>query len=162
MTRARDRSRTFSTSPLDAEPTAVLQMPGDTKIPPLLLAFCWRESSRGLVPHSGGYQRWPSWRRRHAPSSGCGRPIFAPPTKSRKLSSASFRSVPLGSHNIGWWGMVCVVSTETAFFGYLLFSYLPGVDIDQPVACYVAEAGVADDQHVDPRIEQRVRLARDA
>ena len=40
--------------------------------------------------------------------------------------AVSRRSLPVGSvgsHAIGWWGMICAVLTEGALFGYLLFSY---------------------------------------
>lgn len=36
------------------------------------------------------------------------------------------RRLPVGSigrHASGWWGMLCVIATEAALFGYLLFSY---------------------------------------
>jgi heme/copper-type cytochrome/quinol oxidase subunit 3 len=42
------------------------------------------------------------------------------------MTDTPFGSLPLGAsgqRSVGWWGMAGVVATETAFFGYLLFSY---------------------------------------
>jgi heme/copper-type cytochrome/quinol oxidase subunit 3 len=47
-------------------------------------------------------------------------------TTEERETDTEFGELPVGAsgrHNIGWWGMACVVATEAAFFGYLLFSY---------------------------------------
>ncbi len=113
---------TFSTSPLDAEPTAVLQMPGDTKIP-LLLAI-----SVGVVAYGLLFSLlWLSALALVA-TAACAI-VWLWPTDIRmhdEVTPTEFGELPVGptgSHNIGWWGMACVVITEAAFFGYLLFSY---------------------------------------
>ena len=36
------------------------------------------------------------------------------------------RSLPVaaeGRNSVGWWGMLCLIATESSLFAYLLFSY---------------------------------------
>ena len=114
---------TFATTPLDAEPSAVLQMPADTYIPlalavslgvvayGLLFGLAWL-AALGAIATAGVAIRW-LWPSRVD-------------TSGDNDVETSFGELPTGAvvrHDIGWWGMVCVVATEGAFFGYLLFSY---------------------------------------
>ncbi|HET9634490.1 MAG TPA: cytochrome c oxidase subunit I [Gemmatimonadaceae bacterium] len=113
---------TFATTPLDAEPSAVLQMPKDTWLPlalavsvgiiayGLLFSLIWI-SAIGVVATAACAITW-LWPAKVA-------------TDDRTIDT-EFGVLPLGQdrrHDIGWWGMACVVATEGAFFGYLLFSY---------------------------------------
>ncbi|HET9777097.1 MAG TPA: cbb3-type cytochrome c oxidase subunit I, partial [Gemmatimonadaceae bacterium] len=117
-----DGRETFATTPLDAEPSAVLQMPEDTYLPlalaisigvigyGLLFGLIWLASIGGIVSAACVITwLWP-----------------ARVTTEERETDTEFGELPVGAsgrHNIGWWGMACVVATEAAFFGYLLFSY---------------------------------------
>jgi cytochrome c oxidase subunit I+III len=113
---------TFATTPLDAQPSAVLQMPEDTWLPlglavaigavayGLLFALWWL-AALGLVATAACAIAW-LWPKRLV--------------TDEPSVETEFGELPVGGqgkHSIGWWGMVCVVVTEAAFFGYLLFSY---------------------------------------
>ncbi|HET7613756.1 MAG TPA: cytochrome c oxidase subunit I [Gemmatimonadaceae bacterium] len=117
-----DGRETFATSPLDAEPKAVLQMPEDTYLPlalaisigvigyGLLFGLVWL-AAIGALASAVCVIAW-LWPKRVM-------------TEERETET-QFGELPVGAsgrHNIGWWGMACLVATEAAFFGYLLFSY---------------------------------------
>jgi cytochrome c oxidase subunit I+III len=117
-----DGRETFATTPLDAEPSAVLQMPEDTYLPlalaisigvigyGLLFGLVWLASIGGIASAACVITwLWPARVATH-----------------EREADTEFGELPVGAtgrHNIGWWGMACVVATEAAFFGYLLFSY---------------------------------------
>jgi cytochrome c oxidase subunit I+III len=117
-----DGRETFATTPLDAEPSAVLQMPEDTYLPlalaisigvigyGLLFGLIWLASIGGIASAACVITwLWP-----------------ARVTTEERETDTEFGELPIGAsgrHDIGWWGMACVVATEAAFFGYLLFSY---------------------------------------
>jgi cytochrome c oxidase subunit I+III len=118
-----DRGReTFSTTPLDAEPTAVMRMPEDSYVP-LALAV-----SLGLVAYGLLFsQLWLAAIGLVA-TIACVVVWLWPSAATRYLGMASteFGELPEGAsgrRSVGWWGMMCVVATEGAFFAYLLFSY---------------------------------------
>jgi len=113
---------TFATTPLDAEPSAVLQMPQDTWLPlglaisigiigyGLLFSLFWLVGI-GAIAAAACAIAW-LWPARVA--------------TEQPTVDTEFGVLPLGQdwrHDIGWWGMACVVATEAAFFAYLLFSY---------------------------------------
>jgi len=113
---------TFATSPLDAEPSAIMRMPDDTYLP-LILAVCLGVVAYGLlfsllwlaaagaigVAISAIAWLWPS-----------------DATARLGVADTEFGELPLGAsgrHSVGWWGVIGVIATEGAFFAYLLFSY---------------------------------------
>jgi len=113
---------TFATSPLDAQPSAVMRMPEDTALPfllalsvglmayALLFSLLWLAAA-GLVCTAACAIAW-LW------------PDAA--TAYRGEMNTEFGELPVGAsgdHSVGWWGMIGVVVTEAAFFSYLLFSY---------------------------------------
>jgi cytochrome c oxidase subunit I+III len=117
-----DGRETFATTPLDAEPAAIMRMPEDTYVP-LALAVSLGVVAYGLlfsqlwlavlalvgVAASAIAWLWPD-----AATAGAG------------TLDTEFGKLPVGAsgaHSVGWWGMVLVVATEGAFFAYLLFSY---------------------------------------
>ncbi|MFN2637793.1 MAG: cytochrome c oxidase subunit I [Gemmatimonadaceae bacterium] len=113
---------TFATTPLDAEPSAVLQMPEDTWLP-LALAV-----SIGIIAY--GFLFGLLWLAAIGviASAACAIAWLWPARviTNERTTDTEFGELPLGQdrrHDIGWWGMACVVATEGAFFGYLLFSY---------------------------------------
>ena len=118
-----DRGReTFATSPLDAEPRAVMRMPEDSYAP-LAVAV-----SLGLVAY--GLLFGLLW------LAGIGVVLLAAcaigwlwpdaATAFAGTTETEFGELPVGAsgrRSVGWWGMMGVVATEASFFAYLLFSY---------------------------------------
>ena len=117
-----DGRETFATTPLDAEPTAVMRMPEDTLLPlclavslgvvayGLLFSWLWL-AALGVVATAACAIAW-LW------------PDDA--TAYAGVTSTPFGDLPVGAsgrRSVGWWGVACVVVTEGAFFAYLLFSY---------------------------------------
>ena len=113
---------TFATSPLDAQPTAVMRMPVDT-ILPLLLAL-----SLGLVAYALLFSLIWLAALGVAATAACVIAWLWPSdaTSYRGETETLFGELPVGAsgpRSVGWWGMAGVIVTETAFFAYLLFSY---------------------------------------
>jgi cytochrome c oxidase subunit I+III len=113
---------TFATTPLDAEPAAVMRMPEDTLLP-LGLAV-----SLGLVAYGLLFSLW--WLAALGVVGTAASAItwLWPNAATAYLgtSQTSFGELPVGAsgrRSVGWWGMAAVVVTEGAFFAYLLFSY---------------------------------------
>jgi cytochrome c oxidase subunit I+III len=117
-----DGRETFATSPLDAEPAAVMRMPEDSWLP-LGLAI-----ALGIVAYALLFSVW--W------LAGAGVLAAAVvviawlwPTEATAyegVQETEFGALPVGAsgrRSVGWWGMAAVVTTEGAFFAYLLFSY---------------------------------------
>jgi cytochrome c oxidase subunit I+III len=117
-----DGRETFATTPLDAEPSAVMRMPDDTVLPfllavsvgviayGLLFSLLWLAAA-GVVGTAVCAIAW-LW-----PSAA---------TAYEGEIATRFGELPLGasgSRSVGWWGMIGVIATESAFFAYLLFSY---------------------------------------
>jgi cytochrome c oxidase subunit I+III len=117
-----DGRETFATTPLDAEPAAIMRMPEDTYIPlalavslgvvayGLLFSLLWL-AALGVIGTAVSAIAW-LW------------PDAA--TARAGTMATEFGDLPVGAsgrHSVGWWGMVAVVTTEGAFFAYLLFSY---------------------------------------
>jgi cytochrome c oxidase subunit I+III len=113
---------TFATSPLDAEPTAVMRMPEDTALPfalalslgvvayALLFSLLWLAAG-GVAAAAVCIIAW-LWPRAATAYEG--------------MEETEFGVLPVGAsgrRGVGWWGMTAVVATEGAFFAYLLFSY---------------------------------------
>jgi heme/copper-type cytochrome/quinol oxidase subunit 3 len=113
---------TFATTPLDAEPTAIMRMPDDTLVP-LVLAVCVGVIAYGLLFS----QLWLA----ALGAIGVAATAIAwlwPSAATQFIGEqdTEFGALPAGAsgrHSVGWWGMVCLVVTEAAFFIYLLFSY---------------------------------------
>ncbi|HVX38068.1 MAG TPA: cytochrome c oxidase subunit I [Gemmatimonadaceae bacterium] len=113
---------TLSTTPLDAEPTAIMRMPEDSYAP-LVLAIGVGVIAYGLLFHL-------LWL---AGLGAIGTAIAAiawlwpdEATAYEGTTSTEFGELPVGAsgrHSVGWWGIVGVIATEGAFFAYLLFSY---------------------------------------
>jgi len=113
---------TFATSPLDAEPTAVMRMPEDSYAPFALavslaavaygvLFSAWWLAVLGVACTAAFIIGW-LW------------PDAA--TAFVGTMNTEFGTLPEGAsgrRSVGWWGMMCVVATEASFFAYLLFSY---------------------------------------
>ena len=113
---------TFATSPLDAEPTAVMRMPEDSWLPLglavalgvvayALLFSVWWLAVAGVVAAAIVVIAW-LW------------PTEA--TAYEGVQETEFGVLPVGAsgrRSVGFWGMSAVVATEGAFFAYLLFSY---------------------------------------
>jgi cytochrome c oxidase subunit I+III len=113
---------TFATSPLDAEPVAVMRMPEDS-FAPLLLAI-----SIGLVAYGLLFSLWWLTAVGVGASAACVVAWLWPDgaTAFAGTTSTPFGSLPVGAsghRSVGWWGMAGVVATEGGFFVYLLFSY---------------------------------------
>ncbi|HET9684914.1 MAG TPA: cytochrome c oxidase subunit I [Gemmatimonadaceae bacterium] len=117
-----DGRETFATSPLDAEPRAVMRMPEDSYAPlavavscgviayGLLFAVYWL-SVLGVIGLAVSAIAW-LW------------PDAA--TAFKGMTDTEFGELPVGAsgrRSVGWWGMAGVVTTEACFFVYLLFSY---------------------------------------
>jgi heme/copper-type cytochrome/quinol oxidase subunit 3 len=113
---------TFATSPLDAEPRAIMRMPEDSYAPlcvalscgviayGLLFGLLWL-AALGAVALAASAIGW-LW----------------PDAATRFVGTivTEFGELPVGAsgrRSVGWWGMVGVVTTEACFFAYLLFSY---------------------------------------
>ena len=113
---------TFATSPLDAEPVAVMRMPEDSYAP-VLLAL-----SIGLVAYGLLFSQWWLTAVGVGAAAACTVAWLWPDEATAFAGSTStpFGDLPLGAsgrRSVGWWGMVGVVATEASFFGYLLFGY---------------------------------------
>jgi cytochrome c oxidase subunit I+III len=119
---ADDGRETFSTTPLDAEPAAIMRMPKDSYRPlalalsagviayGLLFSLLWLAGigAIGVAASAIGWL-WPDRA-----------------TARLDDEDTEFGQLPVGAsgrHGVGWWGMVGVVATEGAFFAYLLVSY---------------------------------------
>jgi cytochrome c oxidase subunit I+III len=118
-----DRGReTFGTSPLDAEPIVVMKMPEDSPWP-FLLALSLTVATFGLLFPSNaltvlGFVG--------AIVSVIGWFSPTPPARVNERTDTPFGALPvngLGYRSVAWWGMVGTITTEAAFFIYLLFSY---------------------------------------
>jgi heme/copper-type cytochrome/quinol oxidase subunit 3 len=117
-----DGRETFATTPLDAEPAAIMRMPEDTYVP-LLLAI-----SLGVIAYGLLFSLL--WL---AALGAVGTAACAitwlwpePDLAFAGTTRTDFGELPIGAsgrRSVGWWGMVAVVATEGAFFAYLLFSY---------------------------------------
>ena len=117
-----DGRETFATTPLDAEPAAVMRMPEDTLVPLCLavslgvvaygLLFSWLWLAvLGVIATAACAIAW-LWPDEATAYAG--------------VTSTPFGDLPVGAsgrRSVGWWGMACLVVTESAFFAYLLFSY---------------------------------------
>jgi cytochrome c oxidase subunit I+III len=113
---------TFATSPLDAEPVAVMRMPEDSYAPVILAA------SIGLVAYGLLFAIWWLAAVGLGVSAACVVAWLWPDeaTAFAGATNTPFGMLPLGTsgrRSVGWWGMMGVVTTEASFFGYLLFSY---------------------------------------
>jgi heme/copper-type cytochrome/quinol oxidase subunit 3 len=100
----------------------VLQMPEDTYVP-LALAV-----SIGIIGYGLLFGLWWLAAIGGIASAACAIAWLWPARveKNDREIETEFGELPVGSsgrHSVGWWGMACVVATEAAFFGYLLFSY---------------------------------------
>jgi cytochrome c oxidase subunit I+III len=117
-----DGRETFATTPLDAEPAAVMRMPEDSYAPfalaiavgviayGLLFSLLWL-AVLGAVAAAAVVIAW-LW------------PDAA--TRFAGTMETPFGTLPVGAsgrRSVGWWGMAGVIATEGAFFAYLLFSY---------------------------------------
>jgi cytochrome c oxidase subunit I+III len=113
---------TFATTPLDAEPAAVMRMPEDSYAPfvlalsvgviayGLLFSVMWL-AALGVIGTAASAIAW-LW------------PDEATAFIGRRATELG--ELPVGAsgqHSVGWWGMACVIVTEGAFFAYLLVSY---------------------------------------
>ena len=113
---------TFATSPLDAEPTAVMRMPEDSWLPVALAA------SLGVVAYALLFSVWWLALGGVAAAAVCVIAWLWPSeaTAYEGLQETEFGVLPVGASgrwSVGVWGMAAVVTTEGAFFAYLLFSY---------------------------------------
>jgi cytochrome c oxidase subunit I+III len=118
-----DGRETFATTPLDAEPSAIMLMPEDSYLPlalsaslgviayGMLFGLLWL-AVLGAIASVTIVIVW-LW-----PDAG---------TQARQARDTEFGVLPVGAsgsaHSVGWWGMSAVITTEGAFFAYLLFSY---------------------------------------
>ncbi len=117
-----DGRETFATTPLDAEPSAIMRMPGDSYLPFVLAAFLavvaygllfgllWLAAA-GLV---GAMATTIAWLWPDAATAFAG------------FVDTQLGDLPVGTsgaRSVGRWGMIAVVATESAFFAYFLFSY---------------------------------------
>ena len=116
-----DNRETVGTSALDAEPSVVLRMPGDS-FAPVALAATLTVTFFGLLISS-------TWLTAIA-ATGAAASILTWlwPNKSVAQLAQSTRAGRLvldgsGVRSVAWWGMICVLVTEGAFFAYLLVSY---------------------------------------
>ena len=116
-----DGRETIGTTPLDAEPAVVMRMPEDTPWP-FFLALSLTVLCYGLLLPSaalsalgvaGALVSTIGW--------------LSPSTYARDATvSTPFGALPVngtGARSVAWWGMVCVIGTEAAFFIFLLVSY---------------------------------------
>jgi cytochrome c oxidase subunit I+III len=117
-----DGRETFATTPLDAEPVAVMRMPRDSFAPlgvavsigviayGLLFGLIWLAAiGAATTAVTAIVWLWPD-----AATAFVG-------TELTELGELPVGAS--GAHGVGWWGMAAVIATEGAFFGYLLFSY---------------------------------------
>ncbi len=117
-----DGRETFATTPLDAEPAAIMQMPEDTYVP-LALAI-----SIGIIAYGLLFsQLWLAALGAVA-TVVCAITWLWPNAETVRdgVASTEFGDLPVGrsgTHSVGYWGMVGVITTEASFFAYLLFGY---------------------------------------
>ncbi|MEP6778584.1 MAG: cytochrome c oxidase subunit I [Gemmatimonadaceae bacterium] len=116
-----DGRETGGTSALDAQPTVVLRMPGDSYVP-ILLALALTLTFFGLLAGS-------AWLSAFA-CAGVLASVLSwlwPDKRSADVSVPSRDGALIvegsGTQSVAWWGMVCLLVTEGAFFFYLLVSY---------------------------------------
>jgi cytochrome c oxidase subunit I+III len=117
-----DGRETFATSPLDAEPNAVMRMPEDSYAP-ALLAACVAAVAYGLLFSL----TWLTV----VGAVGVAACVIAwlwPDAATARFGNieTELGALPLGAsgrRGVGWWGMVWLVATEAALFAYLLMSY---------------------------------------
>jgi cytochrome c oxidase subunit I+III len=117
-----DGRETFATTPLDAEPAAVMRMPEDSYAPALLAA------SLGAVAYGMLFSRLWLAALGAAATAACAVAWLWPDAATALAGAATtpFGELPVGAsgrRSVGWWGMAGVVATEGAFFAYLLFAY---------------------------------------
>jgi cytochrome c oxidase subunit I+III len=117
-----DGRETFATSPLDAEPVAVMRMPEDSYAPVLLAA------SIGLIAYGLLFSVSSLAALGVGAAAACAVAWLWPDeaTAFAGTTTTPFGTLPLGAsgrRSVGWWGMLAVVATEASFFCYLLFSY---------------------------------------
>jgi cytochrome c oxidase subunit I+III len=113
---------TFATSPLDAEPTAVMRMPEDSGLPVALAA------SLGVVAYALLFSVWWLALGGVVAAAVCVIAWLWPSeaTAYEGIEETEFGALPVGAsgrRSVGFWGMSAVVATEGAFFAYFLFSY---------------------------------------
>ncbi|HEY5061700.1 MAG TPA: cytochrome c oxidase subunit 3, partial [Gemmatimonadaceae bacterium] len=113
---------TFATTPLDAEPAAIMRMPGDSYLPLILAA------SLGVVAYGLLFSLL--WLAVIGVAGAMATTIVwlwpDAATARRGMANTEFGPLPRGAsgaRSVGRWGMIAVVATESAFFAYLLFSY---------------------------------------
>jgi cytochrome c oxidase subunit I+III len=113
---------TFATSPLDAEPRAVMRMPEDSYAPLALAVSC------GLIAYGLLFGLWWLSVIGVVATAACAIGWLWPDDATAAAGSmdTEFGELPVGAsgrRGVGWWGMAAVVATEACFFTYLLFSY---------------------------------------
>ncbi|MEO7999211.1 MAG: cytochrome c oxidase subunit I, partial [Gemmatimonadaceae bacterium] len=116
-----DKRETVGTTVLDAEPSVVLRMPGDSFVPlalastltltffSLLASSTWL-TAIGVLGVATSVLMW-LW------------PNIAVADVSQPTRNGSLVVEGSGVQSVAWWGMMCVLVTEGAFFGYLLVAY---------------------------------------
>lgn len=116
-----DDRETVGTSILDAEASVVLRMPGDSYAP-VALATMLTVAFFGMLASS-------AWLTALA-LTGTAVAIIAwlwpdglPPGAPAATRDGALPVEGHGVQSVAWWGMVCVLVTEGAFFAYLLVSY---------------------------------------
>ncbi|HWJ23287.1 MAG TPA: cytochrome c oxidase subunit I [Gemmatimonadaceae bacterium] len=117
-----DGRETFATTPLDAEPAAVMRMPEDSYAP-LTLAV-----SLGVIAYGLLFSLWWLAALGAVATAACAIAWLWPDaaTAFAGTTRTEFGDLPVGAsgrRGVGWWGMACTVATEGAFFAYLLFGY---------------------------------------
>jgi cytochrome c oxidase subunit I+III len=113
---------TVATTPLDAEPTAIMRMPDDTLLP-LGLAV-----SLGVVAYGLLFTLWWLAILGVIGTAACAVAWLWPNEATAYVGTEEtpFGTLPVGAsgrRSVGWWGMAGLIVTEAAFFAYLLFSY---------------------------------------
>ena len=116
-----DGRETVGTTVLDAQPDIVLRMPGDSYAPLVLaitltLAFfgllagsAWLSAS-GFAGAVASIMMW-LW------------PDAKSPERYESTRDGALAVEGAGIRSVAWWGMICVIVTESAFFVYLLAAY---------------------------------------
>ena len=165
----------LGTTALDGEPDIILKMPGDSYAPFLLgvfstLVFAGMVASR-MVVHGGDARRLCDlddrvamaragpFATRAIPCTRCGRRNWL----MQSMHSTQPARYPIGSageRSSGWWGVWTMIATESALFGYLVFSYLY---LAVAIGATLASGGPAqtrnrERQHRGFAVEQRVRV----
>jgi cytochrome c oxidase subunit I+III len=117
-----DGRETFATTPLDAEPSAVMRMPEDSYAP-IALATCIAVIAYGLLFSLLWLAALGA-----IGTAACAIAWLWPDAATAFAGTidTELGELPVGSsgpRSVGWWGMAAVIATEGAFFCYLLFSY---------------------------------------